>query len=92
VTKEEAERRIREINEPYKLEILESILKRTPDAAITIYHIGEKDHPMHWWGCREGVCVWGGRRAGQLPRQGQARAHMCARGSAAALSARALHA
>lgn len=48
VSKEEAERRIKEINEPYKLEILESILARTPDANITIYHIGEKDHPMHW--------------------------------------------
>jgi len=49
VSKEEAERRIKEINEPYKLEILESILSRNPDAEITIYHIGEKDHPMHWW-------------------------------------------
>ncbi|KAF5828273.1 ADP,ATP carrier protein [Dunaliella salina] len=49
VSKEEAERRIKEINEPYKLEILESILSRNPDADITIYHIGEKDHPMHWW-------------------------------------------
>eukprot|EP00983_Pelagomonas_calceolata_P106059 1159194-Pelagomonas_calceolata.AAC.2 len=48
VSKEEAERRIKEINEPYKLEILESILSRNPDAEITIYHIGEKDHPMHW--------------------------------------------
>eukprot|EP00250_Pteridium_aquilinum_P033217 c5330_g1_i2 orf=97-2145(+) len=40
VTREEAQRRIKEINEPYKLEILESI-KTDP---ITIYHIGEE-----WW-------------------------------------------
>lgn len=40
VSREEAERRIKEINEPYKLEILESI-KTEP---ITIYHIGEE-----WW-------------------------------------------
>jgi threonyl-tRNA synthetase len=40
IDKEEAERRIKEINEPYKLEILESIVARDPDAAITIYHIG----------------------------------------------------
>jgi threonyl-tRNA synthetase len=40
VTREEAERRIKEINEPYKLEILESI-KEEP---ITIYHLGDQ-----WW-------------------------------------------
>ena len=40
VSREEAERRIREINEPYKLEILDAI-KTEP---ITIYHIGEE-----WW-------------------------------------------
>ena len=40
VSREEAERRIREIDEPYKLEILESI-KTEP---ITIYHIGDE-----WW-------------------------------------------
>lgn len=40
VSREEAERRIREINEPYKLEILQSI-KEEP---ITIYHLGED-----WW-------------------------------------------
>lgn len=45
---EEAERRIREAKEPYKLEILQSILARDPNASITIYHIGEKGHPMHW--------------------------------------------
>ncbi|HAZ45405.1 MAG TPA: threonine--tRNA ligase [Cyanobacteria bacterium UBA11369] len=40
VSREEAERRIKEINEPYKLEILESI-KEEP---ITIYHLGDQ-----WW-------------------------------------------
>ena len=41
VSREEAERRIREINEPYKLEILDAI-KTEP---ISIYHIeGRK-----WW-------------------------------------------
>lgn len=49
VSAEEAERRIREAKEPYKLEILQSILARDPNASITIYHIGEKGHPMHWW-------------------------------------------
>lgn len=49
VTPAEAEARITAINEPYKLEILQSIRARDPEAAITIYHIGEKDHPAHWW-------------------------------------------
>jgi threonyl-tRNA synthetase len=49
VSREEAERRIKEINEPYKMEILESIVQQDPSAPITIYHIGEKDHPMHWY-------------------------------------------
>ena len=40
VSREAAERRIREINEPYKLEILDAI-KTEP---ITIYHIGDE-----WW-------------------------------------------
>uniref|UniRef100_A0A0D6QTR8 threonine--tRNA ligase n=1 Tax=Araucaria cunninghamii TaxID=56994 RepID=A0A0D6QTR8_ARACU len=40
VSRQEAERRIKAINEPYKLEILESI-KSEP---ITIYHIGDE-----WW-------------------------------------------
>ncbi|WAL62166.1 threonine--tRNA ligase [Thermocoleostomius sinensis] len=40
VTREEAERRIKAINEPYKLEILDDI-KGDP---ITIYHLGEE-----WW-------------------------------------------
>lgn len=45
----EAEARIRSQNEPYKLEILQSILERDPNAPITIYHIGEQGHPEHWW-------------------------------------------
>jgi threonyl-tRNA synthetase len=49
VTPEEAETRIKAINEPYKLEILDSIRARDPTATITIYHIGEQDHPAHWW-------------------------------------------
>ncbi|MBD2088494.1 threonine--tRNA ligase [Microcoleus sp. FACHB-1515] len=40
VSREEADRRIRAINEPYKLEILEDI-KTEP---ITIYHLGDQ-----WW-------------------------------------------
>ncbi len=39
VSREEAGRRIKEINEPYKLEILEGI-----EEPITIYHLGEE-----WW-------------------------------------------
>ncbi|AFZ12313.1 threonyl-tRNA synthetase [Crinalium epipsammum PCC 9333] len=39
VTREEAEKRIKEINEPYKLEILEGLSE-----PITIYHLGEQ-----WW-------------------------------------------
>jgi len=39
VSREEAERRIKEISEPYKLEILEGI-----EEPITIYHLGEQ-----WW-------------------------------------------
>ena len=39
VSREEAERRIQEINEPYKLEILDSIQE-----PITIYHLGDQ-----WW-------------------------------------------
>ena len=37
VSREEAERRIKEINEPYKLEILEGLQE-----PITIYHLGEQ--------------------------------------------------
>jgi threonyl-tRNA synthetase len=39
VSREEAQRRIKEINEPYKLEILEGL-----EEPITIYHLGEQ-----WW-------------------------------------------
>lgn len=39
VSREEAERRIKEINEPYKLEILEGLQE-----PITIYHLGDQ-----WW-------------------------------------------
>lgn len=39
VSREEAERRIKEINEPYKLEILEGLTE-----PITIYHLGDE-----WW-------------------------------------------
>jgi len=46
VSKEEAEARIRAQNEPYKLELLESIVARDPDALITIYHIGEPEVPV----------------------------------------------
>lgn len=48
VSASEAEARIKAANEPYKLEILESIRARDPNATITLYHIGERDHPMHW--------------------------------------------
>lgn len=39
LSREEAERRIKEINEPYKLEILEGLIE-----PITVYHLGEE-----WW-------------------------------------------
>jgi threonyl-tRNA synthetase len=39
VSRQEAERRIKEINEPYKLEILEGLIE-----PITLYHLGEE-----WW-------------------------------------------
>lgn len=39
VSREEAERRIKEINEPFKLEILERLIE-----PITLYHIGDE-----WW-------------------------------------------
>ena len=39
VSREEAEKRIKAINEPYKLEILEGL-----EEPITIYHLGD-----HWW-------------------------------------------
>lgn len=48
VSADEAAARIAAAGEPYKAEILESIRQRDPSAAITIYHIGETDHPDHW--------------------------------------------
>ncbi|MEG4318542.1 MULTISPECIES: threonine--tRNA ligase [unclassified Microcoleus] len=39
VTREEAERRIKQINEPYKLEILAGLIE-----PITLYHLGDE-----WW-------------------------------------------
>ncbi|KAL7567937.1 hypothetical protein ACA910_019649 [Epithemia clementina (nom. ined.)] len=57
VTREEAERRIKEIQEPFKLEILESI-KTEP---ITIYHIGDE-----WWDLCAGPHV---ESTGSLPKK-----------------------
>ncbi|KAG2433186.1 hypothetical protein HYH02_012728 [Chlamydomonas schloesseri] len=45
VSAAEAEARIRAQGEPYKLEILQSILERDPNAPITIYHIGDPNAP-----------------------------------------------
>ena len=58
MSREEAERRIKEINEPYKMEILQSIVEQDPSAPITIYHIGEMDHPMHWYAGATGQGSW----------------------------------
>ena len=49
VSAEEARARIEAIGEPYKLEILDSIVSRDPDAPITIYHIGEPGEKGSWW-------------------------------------------
>lgn len=49
VSKEEAEKRIKAIKEPYKLEILDNIAARHPDAPITIYHLGKEGEGEHWW-------------------------------------------
>lgn len=57
VSREEAKRRIEEIGEPFKLEILDSI-KTEP---ITIYHIGDE-----WWDLCAGPHV---ESTGQLPKK-----------------------
>ena len=49
VSVEEARKRIEAIGETYKLEILDSIVERDPDAPITIYHIGEPGEKGSWW-------------------------------------------
>ena len=49
VSKEEAEWRIKELGETYKLEILEGITARHPDASITIYHVGDESSEHKWW-------------------------------------------
>ncbi len=45
----EARSRIEEAGEPYKLEILDSIVAKDPNAAITIYHIGTPGEKGSWW-------------------------------------------
>ena len=67
ISREEAERRIKEINEPYKLELLESIVERDPDAPITIYHIGDpnQDGGAPWWDLCAGPHV---EHTGMLPK------------------------
>jgi threonyl-tRNA synthetase len=69
VSAEEAERRIREQEEPFKLEILESIVKRDPDAPITIYHIGGSTETpgegARWWDLCAGPHV---EHTGMLPK------------------------
>ena len=63
----EAERRIREAEEPYKLEILEGIRERDPDAPITLYHMGGMPGtPQHrWWDLCAGPHV---EHTGMLPK------------------------
>ena len=67
VSAEEAERRIREAEEPYKLEILEGIRERDPDAPITLYHMGGMPGtPQHrWWDLCAGPHV---EHTGMLPK------------------------
>ena len=55
VSREEAERRIKEINEPFKMEILEGLQE-----PITIYHIGDE-----WWDLCAGPHV---ETTGKLPK------------------------
>ena len=56
VTREEAERRIKEINEPFKLEILERL-----EEPITLYHIGDE-----WWDLCAGPHV---ESTGKIPKK-----------------------
>lgn len=49
VSPQDAAARIAATGETYKQEILDDIVSRDPSAPITIYHIGETDHPDHWW-------------------------------------------
>ena len=51
VTEDEARRRIEAIGETYKLEILDGIVERHPDAKITLYHLrgGEDPSAAPWW-------------------------------------------
>ena len=62
VTREEARRRISTLNEPFKLEILDSI-KTEP---ITIYHTGEPGSSNHWWDLCAGPHV---SSTGDLPKK-----------------------
>jgi threonyl-tRNA synthetase len=64
VSADEARRRILEINEPYKLEILDSIVARDPTALITIYHIGDESSKTKWWDLCAGPHV---AHTGMLP-------------------------
>ena len=63
VSKEEAERRIRELGEAYKLEILDGIVARHPDSTITIYHIGDEASEHKWWDLCAGPHV---QRTGEI--------------------------
>jgi len=59
VSREEAKRRIMEINEPFKLEILDSI--PSDSDSITIYHIGDE-----WWDLCAGPHV---ESTGKVPKK-----------------------
>ena len=61
MTREEARRRIEELGEPFKLEILDSIPEGPP---ITLYTIGEGDSA--WWDLCAGPHV---DSTGQLPKK-----------------------
>ena len=49
VTPAEAASRIAAAGEPYKAEILDTILRRDPAAPITLYHVGEPGAAGSWW-------------------------------------------